>query len=164
MSVREKTIQYINTVLKSKPKSKTIENSIYNYCVQHFQDTNYTKFNIANDDHEQYYILKSKSIIYNVELLLDKIKKNNLNFKLSEIAFKNKFELYPEKWEKQIKKSEMNKKRLNDKPQATTDQFQCSKCKQNKTTYYLLQTRGMDEPETAFITCVNCGNQWRQNG
>ena len=34
--------------------------------------------------------------------------------------------------------------------QATTDQFQCGKCKQRKVTYYQLQTRSADEPMTNF--------------
>ncbi|EFA81501.1 hypothetical protein PPL_05490 [Heterostelium album PN500] len=43
---------------------------------------------------------------------------------------------------------------------ATTDQFQCGKCKQRKCTYFQLQTRSADEPLTTFVTCVNCNNRW----
>jgi len=43
----------------------------------------------------------------------------------------------------------------------STDQFQCGKCKQRKTTYYQLQTRSADEPMTTFVTCVNCNNRWK---
>ncbi|KAL4855393.1 Transcription elongation factor TFIIS [Chlorella vulgaris] len=34
--------------------------------------------------------------------------------------------------------------------QATTDQFQCGKCRQRKTTYYQMQTRSADEPMTTL--------------
>ena len=44
---------------------------------------------------------------------------------------------------------------------ATTDQFQCGKCKQRKTIYYQMQTRSADEPMTTFVSCVNCGNRWK---
>eukprot|EP00877_Chromochloris_zofingiensis_P012216 jgi/Chrzof1/7248/Cz02g16130.t1 len=44
---------------------------------------------------------------------------------------------------------------------ASTDQFQCGKCKQRKTTYYQLQTRSADEPMTTFVNCVVCGNKWK---
>lgn len=44
---------------------------------------------------------------------------------------------------------------------ATTDQFQCGKCKQRKCQYYQMQTRSADEPMTTFVTCVNCGNRWK---
>ena len=40
--------------------------------------------------------------------------------------------------------------------------FRCGKCKSSKTSYYELQIRSADEPMTAFITCHNCGNKWRQ--
>jgi len=39
--------------------------------------------------------------------------------------------------------------------------FTCRKCKSRKTTFYLLQTRSADEPMTAFITCLGCGNKWK---
>mmetsp|Transcript_3945 Transcript_3945/g.10157 ORF Transcript_3945/g.10157 Transcript_3945/m.10157 type:complete len:326 (+) Transcript_3945:160-1137(+) len=45
--------------------------------------------------------------------------------------------------------------------QASTDQFQCGKCKQRKTRYFQMQTRSADEPMTTFVTCVNCGNRWK---
>jgi len=44
---------------------------------------------------------------------------------------------------------------------ATCTVFVCNKCKNNKTTYYQLQTRSSDEPMTTFVTCVACGNRWR---
>lgn len=46
--------------------------------------------------------------------------------------------------------------------QATTDMFRCGKCGQRKTTYFQLQTRSADEPMTTFITCLHCGNRWKQ--
>lgn len=46
-------------------------------------------------------------------------------------------------------------------PQASTDAFQCSKCKERKCTYYQMQTRSADEPMTTFVTCVNCNNRWK---
>mmetsp|Transcript_8328 Transcript_8328/g.17810 ORF Transcript_8328/g.17810 Transcript_8328/m.17810 type:complete len:315 (+) Transcript_8328:22-966(+) len=45
--------------------------------------------------------------------------------------------------------------------QASTDMFQCGKCKQRKCTYYQMQTRSADEPMTTFVTCTVCGNRWK---
>jgi len=39
--------------------------------------------------------------------------------------------------------------------------FTCGRCKSKRTTFYLLQTRSADEPMTAFITCLACGNRWK---
>ena len=49
-----------------------------------------------------------------------------------------------------------------DAPKAISDEFKCGKCKKRKVTYYQKQTRSADEPMTTFLTCVNCGNQWRE--
>lgn len=46
-------------------------------------------------------------------------------------------------------------------PQATTDMFQCSKCKSRACTYYQLQTRSADEPMTTFVSCTVCKNRWK---
>jgi len=45
--------------------------------------------------------------------------------------------------------------------EATCTMFVCLKCKQDKTTYYQLQTRSADEPMTTFVTCCTCGNHWK---
>ncbi|EGC37355.1 hypothetical protein DICPUDRAFT_77009 [Dictyostelium purpureum] len=45
--------------------------------------------------------------------------------------------------------------------EATTDQFQCGKCKQRRCTYFQMQTRSADEPMTTFVRCINCGNRWK---
>jgi len=44
---------------------------------------------------------------------------------------------------------------------AATDEFKCYKCQKRQCTYYQLQTRSADEPMTTFITCLNCGNRWK---
>jgi DNA-directed RNA polymerase subunit M/transcription elongation factor TFIIS len=43
-----------------------------------------------------------------------------------------------------------------------SDMFECYRCNKRETIFYELQTRSADEPMTKFITCVNCGNHWRQ--
>ncbi|KAJ2890227.1 transcription elongation factor TFIIS, partial [Coemansia aciculifera] len=44
---------------------------------------------------------------------------------------------------------------------AVTDQFRCGRCKSRKCTYYQMQTRSADEPMTTFVSCTNCGNNWK---
>lgn len=39
--------------------------------------------------------------------------------------------------------------------------FTCNRCKTKKTTYYQLQTRSADEPMTTFVSCLNCGKNWK---
>ena len=39
----------------------------------------------------------------------------------------------------------------------------CRKCRSQHTDFTLLQTRGADEPMTAFAVCLDCGNRWKQS-
>lgn len=39
----------------------------------------------------------------------------------------------------------------------------CWKCKNDKVTWWLQQTRSGDEPATRFYKCVKCGHTWREN-
>jgi transcription elongation factor S-II len=41
--------------------------------------------------------------------------------------------------------------------------YTCKKCKNNKTTIRYLQTRCGDEPPSIFVTCVECGFEWRRS-
>lgn len=41
------------------------------------------------------------------------------------------------------------------------DSFECEKCGERNAYYFQQQTRGADEPMTVFVTCLECGNKWR---
>ena len=88
---------------------------------------------------------------------------NENEFLPHEICFMKPENVYPEKWQdtigKFLKKFEYA---YEDKVEATTTQFRCGKCKKRECTFYSMQTRASDEPETIFIRCVNCGHQFRQ--
>lgn len=43
----------------------------------------------------------------------------------------------------------------------TTKLYECSKCKARETIIIEKQVRCLDEPTTAFITCMKCGNLWK---
>eukprot|EP01112_Ceratiomyxa_fruticulosa_P019611 TRINITY_DN6460_c1_g3_i1.p1 TRINITY_DN6460_c1_g3~~TRINITY_DN6460_c1_g3_i1.p1 ORF type:complete len:330 (+),score=71.47 TRINITY_DN6460_c1_g3_i1:309-1298(+) len=61
----------------------------------------------------------------------------------------------------EIEKYNLEAAMIGNNSSATTDMFQCGKCKQRKCTYYQMQTRSADEPMTTFVTCVNCNNRWK---
>jgi transcription elongation factor S-II len=66
--------------------------------------------------------------------------------------------------EDQAKRAQIEKYHLEaaqiGKEEATTDMFQCGRCKNRACTYYQLQTRSADEPMTTFVTCTVCKNRW----
>lgn len=86
-------------------------------------------------------------------------------FELSAIPFMTSYEMFPEKWfalrDKQLQREQ---KILEGNKSRATDQFKCRRCNKRECTYYEMQTRSADEPMTIFITCLNCGKEWRQGG
>jgi DNA-directed RNA polymerase subunit M/transcription elongation factor TFIIS len=84
-------------------------------------------------------------------------------FELSAIPFMTSYEMYPEKWfELKDRLVQREQKILEGNKSRATDQFKCRRCNKRECTYYELQTRSADEPMTIFITCLNCGKEWRQ--
>lgn len=84
---------------------------------------------------------------------------------LTDIPFMTSYDVFPEKWfalkDKLIQREQ---KILEGNKSRATDQFKCRRCNKRECTYYELQTRSSDEPMTIFITCLNCGKEWRQGG
>lgn len=72
-------------------------------------------------------------------------------------------QVFPEHWKNLMDEKYKKEKMLyEEKPEAMTTQYKCGRCKSRKCTYYELQTRSADESMTIFITCINCGNRWKQ--
>ena len=104
--------------------------------------------------------LKEDSYVKNVKLS-QKIRKKK--FDIDNIGEMSYQELYPEHWKKLLdEKFKREKVMYEEQEEAMTDQFRCGRCKSRKCTYYELQTRSADEGMTTFITCINCGNRWKQ--
>lgn len=86
-------------------------------------------------------------------------------FPLSALPTLTSYEMYPENWfllkDKLVQREQ---KILEGNKSRATDQFKCRRCHKRECTYYELQTRSADEPMTIFITCLNCGKEWRQGG
>lgn len=86
-------------------------------------------------------------------------------FTLYELPFMTSYEMFPEKWfELKDKLLQREQKILEGNKSRATDQFKCRRCNKRECTYYELQTRSADEPMTIFITCLNCGKEWRNGG
>jgi transcription elongation factor S-II len=86
-------------------------------------------------------------------------------FPLQNIPQMTSYEMFPEKWfELKDKLLQREQKILEGNKSRATDQFKCRRCNKRECTYYELQTRSADEPMTCFISCLNCGKEWRQGG
>lgn len=106
--------------------------------------------------------LHPQSPVQNTRLL---VRVQEGEFTLYEIPFMSSYELFPEKWfALKDKLLQREQKILEGNKSRATDQFKCRRCQKKECTYYELQTRSADEPMTIFITCLNCGKEWRQGG
>ncbi|KAH6903895.1 hypothetical protein BKA70DRAFT_1298785, partial [Coprinopsis sp. MPI-PUGE-AT-0042] len=59
---------------------------------------------------------------------------------------------------KEIEADRLFKSLAAQEPEAETEAFRYSRCKQKKCRYRQAQTRGPGEPITTFVTCIGCGN------
>ena len=145
---------------------KDIEKEIYNYTIYKCRNLNIVPtWNILL---KKIYINKSRTIFINLQS--DNYIKNkrliirllNYEFTPKELVNMTPQELFPEHWKRLIDEKYKREKVLYEtKKEAMTDRFKCKKCKSKETCYYELQTRSADEPMTIFITCINCGNRWK---
>jgi transcription elongation factor S-II len=96
----------------------------------------------------------------NIQGLLAKIQ--NGDIVPQQLAFMTHQEMNQEQWQTLIdQKMKRDASKYNTNIEASTDMYTCKKCKSKKCTYYELQTRSADEPATIFVTCLNCGKNWR---
>ena len=84
-------------------------------------------------------------------------------FTLDQIGRWSPYELKPSHW-KQLKDQQFRREKriLEGNLSMATDRFRCSGCHKKMCSYYELQTRSADEPMTIFISCLNCGKNWKQ--
>lgn len=170
INYRRKILEILmNTCKMNNLDARKIEMSIYNYAIKN-ATSNYIFSNWDNQDFINIYVNKSKSLISNlckeygvnnnqISSILKK-KKTKLE-KIGELSY---YELFPKNWQgildEKIKIEKMKKEAIE---ASATDMFKCFKCYKRKCTYFELQTRSADEPMTIFISCLECGNKWKEN-
>ena len=161
---REKVRERFGAMVENKKKGKNIEISIYNYTIR---ESNYRK--IVKKWNNPYfvclYIDRFRSVLFNLmdtnnPEFLERVKKGEISSK--KVGFLTHQEMNEKQWNELIKKKMIrDEHKYNDDMRIATSEFKCRKCKQEKCSYYQLQTRSADEPMTTFVTCMNCGNQWK---
>ena len=158
---------FINDLKLSDLESSDLEIGIFNYTVDYansykislswssqlFMDT------YINISRSIYSNLKKDSYINNKNLL-DKLK--NREFIPHKLPYMSCDEIFPEKWINIIEKQKLKFKAAYEiKQVAMTDSIKCGKCKNNKISYYELQTRSGDEAMTCYFNCLVCGHKWK---
>jgi len=139
-----------------------IEKGIYNYAIQEATSKQIVK-KWDNASFVYLYMDKLRSVYINLksEDLLEKLKTKEIL--PQQIAFMSHHEMNPGKWKELIERKMMrDASKLNCNIQANTDMYTCSRCKSKKTIYYEMATRSADEQMTIFITCLDCGKNWKR--
>lgn len=78
-----------------------------------------------------------------------------------EIAYLNGHEINPTRSQKYLDEIELREKqKINRK---FTTQFACPQCNVRRATFKSVQSRGLDEDNTLYILCDNCGHTWKKN-
>ena len=152
-------IMKLNKLLDNLKIAVYIELSIFEYALVHITVNNLESMFITaiymDRFNEIYMNLDDNSYLENHSL-----KENILNGSLSPqiIAFLSPEQLHPAKWVEIIKKQQY---RI-DKEQnmATTDLYQCKKCKERKCVVTRAQIRSLDEATTTIVCCQICSNLW----
>ena len=159
---RSNIVLEIDKILQNGKNSSNLEKGIYNYALKEADQRKVLK-KWENSFFVQIYLDRLRSIYNNFKNNEDIITQlNNNSIKPHTIAFMTHQELCPEKWEKMIaEKCKRDKNKFETNIEASTDTFTCRKCKSNKCTYYLQQTRSADEPMTVFVQCIDCGQRWK---
>lgn len=155
-NIRKKIYKKLN----DEKASLNLEKGIFNYALKEADNRKIIK-KWDNKFFVQIYLNHLKSILENLnDKWIEEIK--NGSIQSHKLAFMTHQELNHEKWSDLIEaKSKRDKNKFETNLAASTDTFTCRKCKNNKCTYYQMQTRSADEPMTCYVNCLTCGNRWK---
>jgi len=161
---RKKILSKFEKLLNDKSElSKNCEESLANYVLESISDPNDPKY-------KQIYLAKGINLCRNLDLdgslendyLQPRVISGEITPK--QLVRLNDQEMYPPKW-KAISDQQLQDISRQDEENnnvVSNGLYTCGKCKENKCSYYQLQTRSCDEPTTTYVTCVNCGNKWKE--
>jgi transcription elongation factor S-II len=160
---RKNIINKFNAIIEDETKCINLEKGIYNSCIKEGKSRKIIN-KWENKQFETLYVSKLWTVMTNLKNpeLVQQIKNNEIL--PQNIAFMTHQEMQPSQWKDMIeRKIRRDESKYSTNLEASTDMFTCRKCKSKKCTYYELQTRSADEPATIFVSCLNCGKNWKMN-
>lgn len=161
VNFRKNIVAKLNVILNDDKKSINMEKAIYNFTIK---EGKIQKI-INKWDNKQFvtlYISKLWTIFNNLKNPTILKQLNDGEILPQTLPFMSHQEMNSDRWKDLIeRKIKRDESKYSNRLEASTDMFTCSKCKSKKCTYYELQTRSADEPATIFVTCLNCGKNWK---
>jgi len=151
----------LNAVIEDDTLCINVERGVFNYSLKEASTKKIIK-KWENPRFVQIYLDRLRSLYINLKdpSFLNRIKNGEIT--PLNIASMTHQEMNPSQWKTLIEQKVMrDANKYTNNIQASTDMFTCKKCKSKRCTYYELQTRSADEPATIFITCLDCGKNWK---
>jgi transcription elongation factor S-II len=148
-------------IISDENLTDNLEKGVFNYAIKEANSRRIIK-KWDNPYFTQLYLDRLRTITINLknEELLTQLKNHDITPQA--LAFMTHQEMNPEHWRKLIdQKIKRDVNKFTSNVQASTDMFTCKKCRSKRCTYYELQTRSADEPATIFVTCLDCGKNWK---
>jgi DNA-directed RNA polymerase subunit M/transcription elongation factor TFIIS len=152
----------LTTIIGDEKTAINLEKGVFNFAIKEASARKIVK-KWENSQFVQLYIDRMRSIYINLknETLLNQLKSKEIPPQT--FAFMTHQEFSPEHWKDYIdRKHKRDMSKYTNNVEASTDMFVCKKCKSRRCTYYELQVRSADEPTNVFITCLDCGKNWKQ--
>jgi len=166
--IRNKCAVLFQKVVEDEKLARNIEKHIFNHVITKCKDK-IIYCSWGNIIFKNIYLAKIRSIYGNLKsdsyiknpAFKEKVMEGTIP--CDQIPLLSAYDIFPENWKDIIEnKMKRDKLKYELKPEAMTDMFKCRKCSSRSCSYYEMQTRSADEPMTQFITCLDCGNHWRQ--
>ena len=159
---RKQICNKLNEKIHNEKRSYNLEVSIYNYCIQQAIHHNILR-KWTNKCFLTLYINRLRSIINNLTpYIIDLIEHRVITTRqLGSLSF---YEMNPIKWSALIDaKKARDKNIFENTTQKVSSLFVCRKCRGRNCINTPVQTRSCDEGITNFISCNDCGNNWKMS-
>jgi transcription elongation factor S-II len=166
--IRDKVRElFINEIKLSELEAKDLEIGIFNATIDY---ANSLKIQLTwscpllietyiNISRSVFSNLKNDSYIKNSDLIT---RLNKRDFLPHNLAYMSCEDIFPERWKSIIEKQKLKFKAAYEIKQVSmSDSIRCSRCRNNKITYYETQCRSADEPMTTFYSCLTCSHRWK---
>ena len=158
---RNNVQEKLKEIIADEKNAVNLEKGVYNYAIKEANNKKIIK-KWENPYFAQLYIDRLRTIYLNLKNADLLVQLNNGEVTPQNIAFMTHQEMNPQHWRSMIElKIKRDANKYTNNVQASTDMFTCKKCRGKRCTYYELQTRSADEPATIFVTCLDCGKNWK---
>ena len=158
---RAKAVGRLSLLLKDMEVAIYLEAGIFEFTLVYGLTKNITtKLYSAIYNDKLYDVIANLDATSSVENNTFKTALLNGELNAQQVAFLKPQDLHPERWKEIVRKVKLREEKK--KNIATTDLYTCKKCGEKKCQVTEMQTRGLDEPMTKFITCLVCNNVFKK--